>query len=508
MSWLPGNRKDIAELKTELSELQKGFSDYKSSVESVTVELIGKDTGETSAIDERTKLKRKIREFMKLYENDSLTFALVNFIVQRIVPTYNFVGDDKAVKKLNDWADRVYFKRVLEDLVLDMVLGGTAWTEPVWDSVEINKFKILNPDKMDFIRDSNNDVMYDDENKPTGYIQDKNGTLRYWYADRIEENGKPIFNAPAGTDLRDKIKYFKLRSYGDSELGISLIQPNYRSAIIRSNIEDMIGESAFRGGGIVAYIDGELPPDVKKNLKIDLQNITSKNIFLLSKKIQLSVVPIPELTSRELLVYSFADMQCGGMGVPIEMILAGHRTSNTAIPDKTSDLEIRVASYQERLAEQVNILIIDTLLEKWHLANKGKIVFPPASPANQLNRSRVISSLARRNLMTYDPEMEMYIRKELKLPTDLLSKVLDEWKKNPPVMSATPTIGQDVNVQQQQGGGQQAGGEQNNPMQANQKHKPVQKSYPSQGEQPNQQQHTPTQTSVSRKTQALPSGSS
>ena len=36
--------------------------------------------------------------------------------------------------------------------------------------------------------------------------------------------------------------------------------------------------------------------------------------------------------------------------------------------------------------------------------------------------------------MTYDPEVEMYIRKELKLPTELLQKVYDEWKKNPPTM--------------------------------------------------------------------------
>ena len=353
---------------------------------SIIVELIGQEqpvpSNAGSQSDERTKRKAKLREFMKLYENDSITFALVNFLTHRIVPSFSFVGDDKAVEKLNDWAKRTYFKRVLEDMTMDMILCGGAWVEAVWSSIEIDKFKIINPDKMDFIRDNSDNTIYDENGEPLGYIQDFNGIFRYWYKDKITNGSTNIFVAPAGIDLRKKLRYYKLKSYGDSELGISLIQPNYRAAIIRTNIEDMVGEAAFRGGGLVAYIDGELPPDVRKNLRIDLQNIKSKNIFLLSKKIQLDNVPIPELNEREMLIYLFADIQCGGMGVPLEMILQGVKMSGrqSGITDKTSDLEIRVMSYQERLAEQINEYIIQPLLDHWKIKGKASIMFPPASP--------------------------------------------------------------------------------------------------------------------------------
>lgn len=432
----------IQELTEQVNKLQTEIHGN----DEVIVELIGQEQpNDGKAIaDERTKVKAKLREFMKLYENDAITFALVNFLTHRIVPSYDFIGDEKTVKKLREWADLVYFKRVLEDITLDMILCGGAWTELVWSSLGIEDFKIINPEKMDFIRDTNGNTLYDEIGKPLGYIQEFNGSFRYWYKDRIEVNGTVLYKAPRGVDLRDRLRYFKLKSYGDSELGVSLIQSNYRSAIIRTNIEDMVGESAFRGGGLVAYIDGELPPDVKKNLRIDMQNIKSKNVFLLSKKILLDNVPIPELNAREQLIYLFADIQCGGMGVPMEMILTGNKSVRTeAISDKTADLEIRVQSYQDRLAEQVNKFILDPMLTKWNLKGKAKIMFPPASPSNQLNRARVISSLARRNLMTYDPEVEMQIRKELKLPVNLLAKVLKEWKKNPPMIGQSPEIGKE-----------------------------------------------------------------
>jgi hypothetical protein len=437
MSWFNSkDKKQIEQLTSQVNELQSKLS------ENITCELYGQEqpipVGSSSQSDERTKRKAKLREFMKLYENDAITFALVNFLTHRIVPSFSFVGDPNAVTKLNEWASKRYFKRVLEDMTMDMILCGGAWVEAIWSSIEIEKFKIINPDKMDFIRDQSDNTLYDAMGDPVGYIQDFNGTFRYWYKDRITSGGNDIFTAPPGTDLRQKLRYYKLKSYGDSELGISLIQPNYRSAIIRTNIEDMVGEAAFRGGGLVAYIEGELPPDVKKNLKIDMQNIKSKNIFLLSNKIQLSNVPIPELNEREALIYLFADIQCGGMGVPLEMILQGITTSQKSgsIPDKTADLEIRVMSFQERLAEQVNEYIIQPLLDNWKIKGKANIMFPPASPTNQLNRARVIATLARRNLMTYDPEVELQIRKELKLPTELLNKVYEEWKKNPPPVFA------------------------------------------------------------------------
>lgn len=410
------------------------------------VELFGKEDV-SSGIDERTKRKDKIRQFTKLYENDTLTFGLVNYLVQKIVPSYIFIGEDKAVTKLNDWAKRKRFKRTLESILLDAVLAGTAWTEPIISSIEIEKIQIINPDLMDLIRDNMGNTIYDDEYKPLGYVQEVNGRLRYWYKDRIEEQGNILFKASKNTDLRDKIKYFKLIGYGDSELGLSLIQPIYRSAIIRNNIEDMIGESGFRGGGIVAYIDGELPADVKKNLKNDLQNITSKNIFLLSQRIKLDSVPVPDIEQRENLIYLLADLESAGVGIPLEALMTGSKNSRAGndVNTKMSDFEVRVTAFQERFAEQINDNIITPMLKIWKMEGQAEIRFSTESPANQLNRARVIATLARRNLMTYDPEVEMQIRKELKLPTTFLSEQYELWKKTPVEergMSAQPEEGQ------------------------------------------------------------------
>jgi len=391
----------------------------------------------TSKIDERTKKLDNIKEFQKLYLHDSLTFSLVNFLVHKIVPEFIFLGDVETCKKLKEWSSDLGLKHIFEDIIRDIILAGGSWTEPLFSSISLESIKIINPANMDFIRDNDGNVKFDETNKPLGFTQEVSGMRRYWFKDRIvTEDGEIV--AKGKEDLRDKLKYFKLISFGDSELGISFIGPIYRSAMIRANLEDMVGESAFRGGGMVAYITGEPPEAVKTNLKKDLTNITSRNVFMLTDKIKLATVPIPEVAQRSDLMYLLADFEASGLGVPLDILLSGGRTYKQDLTAKMVDLEVRISSYQERFAKQVQTFIINPLLQKWNIQNKAYIKFVAVSPVTQMNRARVIATLARRELFTYDPEVEIQIRKELNLPTSIPEKEFKKWKKGRPEVPVEP----------------------------------------------------------------------
>jgi len=391
---------------------------------------------------ERLHQKTTSTKFVKLWENDDISFSLVNYLASKIAGQgYYFECEDEDIlKKLEKWGKRIGLRFKLEDLSRDAIIYGTSWSEILYNELmsDIMDLKILDPDKMDFLRDKDDQVIMDDNEEPLAIVQKHNTKERIWYKDRIEEvspgtrdKGNIIYKAKKGDDLRKHIAYFKLVKLGDSRLGISMLQPCYRSALIRTNLSDMVGESGFRGGGIVAYLQGNPTEEFKKNLSEDLKNITSKNVFVFSDRIKLDLVPIPELRDRERLIYQFADAQAGAFHVPLERIMATGGVSQQDLTSKMADLEGIVESYQERLCHQFKQHILNRLFEVWGV--DGEDIFLKLrsnQPNRKLSRSRRLSTYARYGMLRYDPEIEKQIRIEENLPVTFVQRALDDWIKD------------------------------------------------------------------------------
>jgi len=422
-------------------------SKYNTQTETVHEDIIElfESHGSSMSLEGKTD-KEKIQLYYKLYTKDDLTFRIVNYLTSRISHTVLFIGDESVVKRLYEWANEVNFYIRIEDLVRDAIIAGTSWAECVPDGKTIAKIIIINPETMDFIRNNEGQAIVDENSEPMGFIQEVGSSKREWTEKAVTQNNEVLKKADKNEDLRDRIAFIKLISRGDSFLGISFVGAAYRSAMIRCNIADMVGEGAFRGGGILAQYDGDMPADQKKKLKTDLTGITAKNIMILKKSIELGTMPIADTANAADLLYRFADFQCSGMEVPLDILLAGGKNLQRDLITKIADMETSIAGYHDRLAEQVNDQIIQPLLEMWKVRGKARMKFISASPGAQLNRARVISTLARRNLMTYDPEMEMALRKEMDLPYELLKKVLEDWKSGKRPMGEVPEVGKEPNV--------------------------------------------------------------
>jgi len=410
------------------------FKRYISGQEPYVFELAGASVTETD-LETIERLKNQAnKKFFDLYENDGLTFMLVNYLVQKINAPFFFTGEEDLVKRVERWSRNIGFPFIVRNLIKDIILHGTAWCELVPDEnlTDIVRIKIIDPTKIDFIRDLKTDKIKRDENgDPEGFVIQLNGKERYWYKDKVIDKGseKPIISSRI-EDLRTRICYFKLETYGSEELGISFIKPVYRSAIIRCNIADMLGESAFRGGGIVAYFKGRPSQEVINNLSKDLKNITSKNIFVLSENFQLDTVPIPDIKERIAQVIYLADEEAGALGIPLDILMTSVKTYRQDVPSKLLDLNERVKGYQDYLAYQIETQILKKLKEYWGMKNKDLIMeFRPISSTIKLHRTRALATLARRRLIKWDPELEVYLRKEEGLPYELVQEELNKWQK-------------------------------------------------------------------------------
>ena len=352
--------------------------------------------------------------YERIYRRDAIAFAAVNYLVHRIVNGLEFVGKKEEVERVKEWAKQVNLQHMMEDLVRDVIVYGTGWIEIIPSRTKPPKIRIVDPKKCDFLRDLEGKVEIDEFGDPKGIVIETTKKEYVIYKDRIEASGEVIKTSKV-EDLRKRYPNFTLYSFGDSFTGISFLEPILTSVIIRGNIEKMTGELAYRAGGVVAYVEGTLPEEVKKKLLDDLTNMNKRNVFVMSKKIELKSAPIPEFQETSALLSHLINEQCAAMGIPYEFLLAPvYRGRQSDLTTKIIDFEGRIVAYQRRLEEQINSKIMP-FVNKYFKTNV-KFRFVRTDYNIKLLFARVLAGLARRGLITYDESLENYIRKEMGIP--------------------------------------------------------------------------------------------
>jgi len=285
----------------------------QSPISSSKTRLIG--SGKTSELESKKSffsiLEERIQTTVdkasleKLYHIDGYTFRLVQDHVDWIVgPGYYLEGDTED-KVFLEWCNRMHLTRILKEIIKDIFVtgAGNAWVELGYseDGKDILGLRMINPKTdMDYIRDaSTKNVLLDDTGRPIGFVQNQGlyGKVE-WRKDRIVVNDKIVWTPKwNGDDGRDRIAHFTLFRLGESYLGMTPLESAYKQAIIRLNIEENVGESAFRSGGILATVGTpDKPPESIPDKWVDdvvkeLENVTHKTIFGFKPNVRIDRFP-------------------------------------------------------------------------------------------------------------------------------------------------------------------------------------------------------------------------
>jgi len=405
----------------------------------------GTDTPEIySKLEERITTKISLDKLEKLYRLDFLTFRLVNKYIENIVgPGYYLEGDIKTCKQLRKWANKVGLKRIGEQVVQSIFLGGNGWVELGYsqDGNDILKLLIKDPKYMDYIREKKHGyVDLDPETHEfIGYERKEGSGFEKveWKKDQVLVGGDVRQRFTGKQDGRDRIAHFKLYGYEESYLGLTPLEPCYRQAIIRLNISRNAGEVAYRSEGLIITVGDE--NNVPSNEKVDnisesFEDIETDTLFTFkgADKVKVERLPTPELTGREALLYYFADALCTGMGVPLTLIMEPmQRGRATDIESKSIEFEYTVKALQERLADQIRDKIFYRYMDAKGIPREKleKVIFKTNEGTIKLAKARRINTLAKYKLIRYDPELEKSLRRLEDLPMSELDKIIKKWKK-------------------------------------------------------------------------------
>ncbi|RLI19736.1 hypothetical protein DRO47_05920 [Candidatus Bathyarchaeota archaeon] len=165
-----------------------------------------------------------------------------------------------------------------------------------------------------------------------------------------------------------------------------------------------------------------------------LKRITVDSIFGFKHNVKVERFPAPDIKDRDSLIRYFADVQCAGMGIPLAKYFSSgmsHRARDLEL--MSLDFEYRVIALQDRLAEQMREKLFYRMLKArgkvTKLSEVPKVVFRRKTPMMQRQRSSDIARLFRRDILTWDPELEKLLREEFGLPTSFVDKKLAEWRE-------------------------------------------------------------------------------
>lgn len=398
-----------------------------------------------------------------LYRIDGLTFRIVQKYKEKMLGKGYMIkeGTEEARKLCTKFCESVYLIRVLDQIINDIFVtgNGNAWTELGYskDGTNILKLRTVNPKSgIDYIRSPEADILYDKNIDPIGY--EMAGQYGYptmkWTEHSISAGQEIIWRPTSETDDgRDRIAHWTLINNGENGDGISPLEPTYKACMIRMNLEDTIGNAAFRSLGLAAYVGSatEDPMTISDeqldDVKNKLQSVDQDTVWAFRRNVQLSAFPIPDIQNYERLLYYMADLHASCAGIPIGLILEPASSATKGdIEVKESEFMDSVVDFQDILAVQVRENIFKRILK----AN-GKpedsapyIKFNVKETSMALSTARRLSTYARYNLLTPSTDLEAWIREQESLPM-ITSENEDEIKKikadkmKPPVKTALPT---------------------------------------------------------------------
>lgn len=415
-----------------LDRLIERLSGYPKE-ETTMIFSLGNDSEEVPISSEETFSSIIAPDQMeKLFKVDPLVFRAIEEYVYGIATNYRLNGgNENEVLELKKWLDEMGFLFYIQDAIQDILIYGNHFA---YINIGQDRFSIktISPKNVEFVRNPTTNAVEKDENgKPIGYIFTYGSNKIEISKESIKVNGEVKIKSKK-EDLRTRVIHFKLWTYSDSVFGITPLMSAHKSAVIRLNLSDSIGETGFRGGGLVAYVPSVLPEKDRKRLSQDLKQSTSKNIFLLDERIKLDTVPVVNIEGRDKLVYYYADEVCAGLGVPLQLLMTGASTYSRERELLMVKFEQIIKALQLKLSYQIKTQIFSKFwVAKGFNGEIPDIIFEENTTYSKLTKSRTVATYARRGLITRDPEVEMSLRGELGIPVSkYLRKEKEIWDKD------------------------------------------------------------------------------
>lgn len=366
----------------------------------------------------------------QLYISDAIIFNSINKLVQVIMSAgFKLIGDKKSVEFFNEFLSNIGAKggeyewqSLLDTIFRHLFVYGNAWIELIYNKrgTHIVDLDFIDPKRMDFVRNSMGQIIVDKFNNPAGY------TLKLPPNIVAENKFKPpegalmppnsIFIPP------ERVAHFTLYTIGDGFDGIGLIEPIYKTALRKANMEEALANSWWLTGfplkkGKVGDINHEPTEEQMRKMAETIKNLDYKSSIVVPYYADVEILEAkrPEKL-KEQLSY-FIDEEIAGLGVPKAYATgSGEATNRSTLNSQEYLMKIALKDVTTKVCKTIEQKIFRTVaeqnkLETYPLMKWGEIAIEELD-----SKASRLAKYVKYGIVKPDKNIETLIRKEENLP--------------------------------------------------------------------------------------------
>lgn len=338
----------------------------------------------------------QFEEFDNAYRKDSQVFQSINAKVQTIMAPGHVLRTDpkqdpeeKVLKYFQNFVDSVgnigegsTWLEVLESLFYSQMKYGRNQLELMYNKrhSEILDLLILDSKKIDFARDSSNNILLDKFNNVIGYTKQfpQQATVHGQGDDAPEDirlRSKMIFMDPK------RIAYFWL--YGDKLDPVGLIEPGYKSVVYKQNVQEAQANSIYQRGlfPIIDYVGSpeRFPtPKMIANATNKLKDMQHNRYFAFPYWHNIKALEVKQTDVVDSTIKSFKEEISASIGIPLVLSTgSGEATNKSTLKIQTQFLEYSLNDIVKRTLSSMRKNVFRRISElKKFRDNDGKLIIP------------------------------------------------------------------------------------------------------------------------------------
>jgi hypothetical protein len=332
-------------------------------------------------------------ELESAYINRPNIFNGINKIVQTVMSAEcNLEGTNEEYKDyvayvlehIGSKGGQLTWKELKDKIIRYNCIYGNVWVELIRNvgDTEIVDLDFIDPKKMDYAKDSNQNISLDQYGNPIGYVEtlpmgvNTEGINKIKPPESVTLSQNQLF-LPA-----DRVAHFKFYTVGDGFYGIGLVEPSYKAIVRGMNMEQALANWTYNSGfpPRVVYVGDERnPPNIQK---IDS---ALKAVKELNYKQNLSIpyymkVELLEAKSagkiRDNLEY-FKEAEVTSLGIPKPFVTGGGEETNRAtLVNQDSMFRLTLRDVMQQFGASLRKLVFRPIIKmKYPDADESEIPY-------------------------------------------------------------------------------------------------------------------------------------
>jgi hypothetical protein len=384
-------------------------------------------------------IKRVSRKELELaYCNDPIIFNSINKIVQIIMSgTYEISCKDKRVEKyfkefvqnIGNSGDIVTWNSLLESIFKNSLIFGCSFVENIFNKKKnrVVDWDIIDSKKMDYAKDSYNNVVIDFKNSPVGYFQ-----LLNYSSTSVTGAEKVLNNTTASLPVsvtrpmeypdsiflpKEKVSQIKFSKVGDGFYPVGLVEPIYKTSLRKMNIEESYASSVYRHAnpilvGKLGDLNHQPTPAQITGVLDKLKNLNSRNEIAIPYYYDLHYLQSSALEKmRDNLEY-FIAQEISGLGVTYAIATGSNDTSSPdSLGNQSSIFSLTIKQIIDSVCLYIKKEMFATVCKYEGFDEVPDLVWDINTEMELNDKASRIMKYAQAGMLTYDKQIEETIRK-------------------------------------------------------------------------------------------------